>query len=77
MKTYEKEKKLIPSPKSNEKNTYDKIHKSILKKKKIRVLEREELMRKLHPSTSSNKLKNNINSFIQKCRIGYYSMLDV
>ena len=77
METNEKDKKLIPSLKSDKKNIYDKIHKRILKKKKERALEREELMKQLIPNKSTNSLRNNINHFVEKCRVGYYSMLDI
>ena len=77
METNEKDRKLIPSLKSDKRNIYDKIRKNISKKKRERALEREELMKQLSPSKSTYSLRNNINDFVEKCRVGYYSMLDV
>lgn len=70
MKAHEKENKLIPSSKSGKKSMYDKIHSDILKKRRVKDRERDELMSLLNP-TPSNKLKD----FAKRCRTGYYGML--
>jgi hypothetical protein len=70
MKTYEKDNNLIPNSKSGKKSIYDKIHNDILKKRRVKDREREELISLLNP-TPSNKIKD----FANKCRVGYYGML--
>lgn len=59
------------------KKLYNRIRQNIIRKKRMKALERKKLENGFISNAPINKLKNSINNYVSKCRIEYYSMLDI